>query len=430
MRCLYVLIFSVGSLLCAASEPFSLPNVNATFAKSPKPFRIHVERDFIEDTRKRVAHTRSPLSINVPSDGPGVEKFTNVRDFWVNEYDWNATEASINKRFKQFTTIVEPEIDNVTLSVPLHFLHQRSPRSDAIPMLFIHGWPGSFLEVGNIIGDLTNPPNASVPAFHVVAPSIPGFGFSPATTKPGFGPASAAFAFNELMLQLGYSRYVIQGGDFGGVILRYQAHHFPKNVISALSNFWIIQPSNNDLRCLAQGEATPDETAYIKIIENYENQGSGYRIIMSTEPLTVAYGMTDSPLGNAMWMYSIMSRVIDPAIMAWTPEEIITWSMMYWIQGPYGGMRFYKEVQNDGGFETLDFGALPLVDVPVAISQFPYDLTYRMPLDWAKRGGNVLKRTVHDHGGHFAAYEVPDLLLHDIWSWFGNKEASGTKAFN
>ncbi|CVL01416.1 related to epoxide hydrolase [Fusarium proliferatum] len=430
MRCLCVFILSVGPLLCAASEPFSLPNVNATFATSPKPFQIHIERDFIEETRQRVAHTRSPLFINVSSDGPGVENFTSVRDFWVNEYDWNATEASINKRLKQFTTIVEPEIDNVTQSVPLHFVHHRSTRPDAIPLLFIHGWPGSFLEVGNIIEDLTNPPNASVPAFHVVAPSIPGFGFSPAPTKPGFGPAAAAFAFNELMLQLGYSRYVIQGGDFGGVILRYQAHHFPKNVISALSNFWIIQPSNNDLRRLAQGEATPDEVAYIKIIENYENQGSGYRLIMSTEPLTLAYGMTDSPLGNAMWMYSIMSRVIDPAIMAWTPEEIITWSMMYWIQGPYGGMRFYKEVQNDGGFETLDFGTLPLVEVPVAISQFPYDLTYRMPLDWAKRGGNVIKRTVHDHGGHFAAYEVPDLLLHDIWSWFGDKEVSGTKAFN
>ncbi|KAG4274873.1 hypothetical protein FPRO04_08881 [Fusarium proliferatum] len=430
MRCLCVFILSVGPLLCAASEPFSLPNVNATFATSPKPFQIHTERDFIEETRQRVAHTRSPLFINVSSDGPGVENFTSVRDFWVNEYDWNATEASINKRLKQFTTIVEPEIDNVTQSVPLHFVHHRSTRPDAIPLLFIHGWPGSFLEVGNIIEDLTNPPNASVPGFHVVAPSIPGFGFSPAPTKPGFGPAAAAFAFNELMLQLGYSRYVIQGGDFGGVILRYQAHHFPKNVISALSNFWIIQPSNNDLRRLAQGEATPDEVAYIKIIENYENQGSGYRLIMSTEPLTLAYGMTDSPLGNAMWMYSIMSRVIDPAIMAWTPEEIITWSMMYWIQGPYGGMRFYKEVQNDGGFETLDFGTLPLVEVPVAISQFPYDLTYRMPLDWAKRGGNVIKRTVHDHGGHFAAYEVPDLLLHDIWSWFGDKEVSGTKAFN
>ncbi|KAF5694111.1 epoxide hydrolase [Fusarium denticulatum] len=429
MRGLYVLTFSVGSL-CAVSETFSLPNVNATFAKSPKPFQIHVDRGFIEDTRQRVAHTRPPLSINVSSDGPSAENFTSVREFWANEYDWNATEASINKRFEQFTIIVEPEIDNVTHSVPLHFVHHRSRRSDAIPLLFIHGWPGSFLEVGNIIENLTNPPNSSVPAFHVVAPSIPGFGFSPAPTQPGFGPAAASYAFNELMLQLGYSRYVIQGGDFGGVILRYQAHNFPKNVISALSNFWIIQPGNNDLRRLAQGEATPDEVAYIKIIENYENQGSGYRLIMSTEPLTVAYGMTDSPLGNAMWMYSIMSRVIDPAIMAWTPEEIITWSMMYWIQGPYGGMRFYKEVQNDGGFETLHFGTLPLVEVPVAISQFPYDLTYRMPLDWAKRGGYVLKRTVHDHGGHFAAYEVPDLLLHDIWSWFGDKEASGTKAFD
>ncbi|KAF5973630.1 epoxide hydrolase [Fusarium bulbicola] len=429
MRCLYVLIFAVGSL-CAASGPFSLPNVNAAFTKSPKPFRIHVDRGFIEDTRQRVAHTRAPLFINVSSDGPGVENFTSVRDFWVHEYDWNATEASINKRFKQFTTIVEPEIDNVTHSVPLHFVHRRSSRSDAIPLLFIHGWPGSFLEVGNVIEHLTNPPNASLPAFHVVAPSIPGFGFSPAPTQPGFGPAAASYAFNELMLQLGYSRYVIQGGDFGGVILRYQAHNFPKNVISALSNFWIIQPGNNDLRRLAQGEATPDEVVYIEIIEKYENQGSGYRLIMSTEPLTVAYGMTDSPLGNAMWMYSIMNRVIDPSVMAWTPEEIITWSMMYWIQGPYGGMRFYKEVQSDGGFETLDFGTLPLVEVPVAISQFPYDLAYRMPLDWAKRGGNVLKRTVHDHGGHFAAYEVPDLLLHDIWSWFGDKEASGTKAFN
>ncbi|KAI3576311.1 Alpha/Beta hydrolase protein [Fusarium oxysporum f. sp. albedinis] len=429
MRCLYILVFSVGSLLCAASEPSSLPNVDATFTKGPKPFRIHVDRDFIEDTRQRVAHTRSPLFINVSNDGPGAENFTNVRDFWVNEYDWNATEASINNRFRQFTTIVEPEIDNVTHSVPLHFVHHRSPRSDAIPLLFVHGWPGSFLEVGNIIGNLTNPPNSSVPAFHVVAPSIPGFGFSPAPKQPGFGPAAASYAFNELMLQLGYSRYVIQGGDFGGVILRYQAHYFPKHVISALSNFWIIQPGNNDLRRLSQGEATPDEVAYIEIIEKYENQGSGYRLIMSTEPLTVAYGMTDSPLGNAVWMYSIMNRVIDPAIMAWTPEEIITWSMMYWIQGPYGGMRFYKEVQNDGGFETLDFGTLPLVAVPVAISQFPYDLTYRMPLDWAKRGGNALKRTVHDHGGHFAAYEVPDLLLDDIWSWFGDKEASGTKTF-
>lgn len=313
--------------------------------------------------------------------------------------------------------------------MPLHFVHHRSSRSDAIPLLFIHGWPGSFLEVGNIINNLTAPPTASLPAFHVVAPSIPGFGFSPAPQQPGFGPVDASHAFNALMQQLGYPRYVIQGGDFGGVILRYQAHLFPDQVVSALSNFWIIQPGTNDLRLLAEGEATPDEVAYICILETYINQNSGYRLIQSTQPLTVAFGMTDSPLGNAMWIFSVMAEVIDPAIKSWTPEEIITWSMMYYIQGPYGGMRFYKEVQNDGGLATLDFGVLPPVQVPVAISQFPYDITYRMPLEWAKRGGNVLRRTVHNHGGHFAAYEVPGLLLDDIWSWFGDEKLSGTNVF-
>ena len=127
--------------------------------------------------------------------------------------------------------------------VPLHFVHHRSPREDAIPLLFIHGWPGSFLEVSNIIGNLTHPPNASVPAFHVVAPSIPGFGFLPAPQHPIFGPVEALHALNELMGQLGYTKYVIQGGDLGGVIgviLRYQAQLFPQRVVSALSNFWII----------------------------------------------------------------------------------------------------------------------------------------------------------------------------------------------
>ncbi|KAH7146974.1 Alpha/Beta hydrolase protein [Dactylonectria estremocensis] len=375
-----LLAFGFGPVLCAGAEKFSVPNVNAAFHKSPKPFEIHVDRNFIEDTRQRVAHARAPVFIDAIGDGPSGEIFTTVKDFWVNEYSWNATEASINQKLEQFTTIVKPVIDNTSYPVPLHFIHHRSPWDDAIPLLFIHRWPGSFLEVSNIIGNLTNPPNASVPAFHVVAPSIPGFGFSPAPQHPGFGPVETSYAFNELMRQLGYSKYVIQGGDFGGVILRYQAHLFPKHVVSALSNFWIIQPEENDMRRLAEGSATPDE-------------------------------------------------VIDPAIMAWTPEEIITWSMMYYIQGPYGGMRFYKEVLNDGGFAALDFGTVPLVQLPVAISQFPYDICYRMPLDWAKRGGNVLKRTVNDHGGHFAAYEVPGLLLNDIWSWFGNKEVSGTRVF-
>ncbi|KAJ3547407.1 hypothetical protein NM208_g1531 [Fusarium decemcellulare] len=417
------------SPVLAAARNFSLPNVNAVFEKSPKPFKINVNPHFIEETRKRVANTRVPLFIDEPSDGPSAQNFTAVRNFWANKYDWNATEASINDKLKQFTTVVEPVIDNATYPVPLHFVHHLSPRHDAIPLLFIHGWPGSFLEVMHIIGNLTNPPNSSLPAFHVVAPSIPGFGFSPAPQHPGFGPVKAAHAFNALMHQLGYSKYVIQGGDFGGVILRYQSNLFPDSVVSALSNFWIIQPSNNDLRRLSEGLATPDETTYTAIVEKYINQGSGYRLIMQTQPLSIAYGITDSPMGNAMWMYTVMQRVIDPSITTWTPEDIITWSMMYYIQGPYGGTRIYKEVANDGGFEVLDFGTLPIVDVPVAISQFPYDLAYRLPLDWAKRGGNVVKRNVHNRGGHFAAWEVPESLLGDIWSWFGDKNASKTGIF-
>ncbi|KAL2683343.1 hypothetical protein Neosp_007813 [[Neocosmospora] mangrovei] len=430
---LHLFALGFGLILCAAAaDKFSLPNTDATFDKSPKPFEINVDRKFIEETRQRVANARAPVFIGIKGDGPSAENFTAVKDYWVNEYDWNATEAAINQKLEQFTAIVEPVIDNATYPVPLHFVHHRSPRKDAIPLLFIHGWPGSFLEVSHIIGNLTNPPNASVPAFHVVAPSIPGFGFSPAPQRPGFGPVETAHAFDALMGQLGYSKYVIQGGDFGGVTLRYQSHLFPDHVVSALSNFWVIQPSDDDMRRLAEGKATDDEVTYINILENYINHDSGYRLMQSTEPLTLAIGMTDSPLGNAMWMYDLMAKVIDPAITTWTPEQIITWSLMYYIQGPYGGMRFYKEVLNDGGFagsSLLDFGTLPLVEIPVAISQFPYDLCYRMPLDWAQRGGNVVKRTVQQHGGHFAAYEVPELLLNDIWSWFGDKEISGTSAF-
>ncbi|CAM1510877.1 Fc.00g083900.m01.CDS01 [Cosmosporella sp. VM-42] len=424
-----LLIVTLCNILYATADTFSLPNVDATFRNSPKSFDIHVDRDFIEDTRQRVARTRAPVFMGATGEGPSPENFTNVRDYWVDEYDWNMTEVSINKKLEQFTTIVEPIIENDTYSVPLHFVHHRSPRDDAIPLLFIHGWPGSFLEVSNIINDLTNPPDGSVPAFHVVAPSIPGFGFSPAPQRPGFGPAETSHAFNALMRQLGYKKYVIQGGDFGGVILRFQAHLFPKNVVSALSNFWIIQPGEADIRRLEEGIATPDEVTYIKVLETYINHASGYRVMQETQPLTAAFAMSDSPLGNAMWIYALMAEVVDPAIKVWTPEEIITWSMMYYIQGPYGGMRFYKEVGNDGALEGLDFGSLPLVEVPVAISQFPYDITYRMPLDWARRGGNVIKRNVHNHGGHFAAYEVPDLLLQDIWEWFGDREVSGTKAF-
>ena len=198
------------------------------------------------------------------------------------------------------------------------------------------------MEVNNILNGLLNPPNASSPAFHVVAPSIPGFAFSPATRKPGFALHEAGNAFHALMQQLNYTRYVVQGGDFGGMILRLMAGDYPSSVVSVLCNFWIVPPNTTDLLRYQQGLTTADENATIESLDVYTTQLSGYRLEQETQPLQIAIVATDSPVGNAMWIYNLMVHAVDRYV--WTPEEIITWSMMYYIQGPYGGMRFYKEI--------------------------------------------------------------------------------------
>jgi pimeloyl-ACP methyl ester carboxylesterase len=226
--------------------------------------------------------------------------------------------------------------------IPLHFVHHQSPRADAIPLLFIHGWPGSFLEVENIIDELINPPNVTLPAFHVVAPSIPGFAFSPAPVATGFGDYEAAQAFHALMLQLKYQEYVIQGGDVGGIIMRYQSYLFPDNVLAGLNNFWPVSPSESDRERFNRNETTPDETYIINVLDNFFDKFWGYGQIQQTKPLKLAHAMTDSPIGLAMWIYDAVFAVVENRDV-WTPEEIITWTMMHYIQGPYGGFRLYRE---------------------------------------------------------------------------------------
>ena len=198
------------------------------------------------------------------------------------------------------------------------------------------------------------------------------------------------------MHQLNYSRYVIQGGDIGGIILRYQAALFPDSVVSILSNFWIINPNATDIARYNANLTTPDETAYIRKLINVETLHEGYFIIQSTEPLVPGHAMTDSPLGWAMYIYQLIAE-LSP-FYNFSLTEIITWAMMYIIQGPYPAMRFYKEFYRDGAI--VDVGGLgepPYVTVPVGVSQRPYDGGWDLPLAWAKRGGNVtvviLRRT-------------------------------------
>lgn len=213
------------------------------------------------------------------------------------------------------------------------------------------------MEVAPIVDGLTNPPLQSDPAFHVVAPSIPGFGFSPAPQSPGFGPYAAGEAFNNLMSQLGYNKYVIAGGDVGGFILRVMAGQHPETVVSALCNFWLIQPNATDIQRHQAGLSTPDEAFLINEFWNFEHLGSGYRFEQQTQPLQLGHALSDSPVGFAMWIYTFMHNTVQGYI--WSPQEIITWAMMYWIQGPYSGLRWYKEMVNVSSYLRREERAIP-----------------------------------------------------------------------
>lgn len=231
---------------------------------------------------------------------------------------------------------------NYTRPVPLHFFHHRSPRADAIPLLFIHGWPGSFLEVQKLIDPLTNPP-AGAPAFHVIAPDIPGFGFSPAPTAPGFGLIEAAAVFNALMHQLGYTRYVVQGGDFGSHTARYMGGMFPESVASILSNLWDVSPNETDFARQKANQTTPAEDQYIAVSQQAKAFAQAFWGIEWAVPLQMGILLGDSPVGNVAWPYLGMRR-LSPGY-EWGIEELITWGMMLYIPGPYGSVRIYAELK-------------------------------------------------------------------------------------
>lgn len=406
----------------------------ATFSDEITPFEVSVKQDFLDLTRLKVSLTRFTKDLEGQSkhvDGPPQMAVEEVATFWRDNYDWRAIETRINKDFNHFTTVIKTPLTVLHKypdPVPLHFVHHKSSRLDAIPLLFVHGWPGSFLEVQSLIEKLTEPSDPTCVAFHVVAPSIPGYGFSPSPKKPGFGYRQAGATFRALMLKLGYDKYVFQGGDAGDLINRYAAVDFPDNVVSGLSNFWVIPPSQEDLDRYASNQVSKDEDYLIRLYQSFTTHFWGYAQLQQTRPLRLAIGLNDSPVGLAMWIYDgIRSGVTDERI--WTPELVITWTMMHWINGPYGAFSLYKNGALDGAISIGGIKELPFVHQPVAISEFPHDIWYRTPLEWARRGGNVKYRNVHDRGGHFATLDAPELLIDDIRRFFGDTEISGTKIF-
>jgi pimeloyl-ACP methyl ester carboxylesterase len=372
-----------------------------------RPFRIDIPQADLDDLNRRLADTRWPDEL------PGVgwtygtpsSYLRGLADYWRTTFDWREQEAKLNA-FPQFTTAIDGQ--NV------HFLHVRSPEPNATPLLLTHGWPGSIVEFMNIIGPLTDPRahgGDPADAFHVVAPSMPGFGFSGPTHETGWDMSRIARAWAELMNRLGYERYGAQGGDTGAVISPMLGRLAPERVIGVHVNGSLGFPTGDPAEFAAMSEA---EQARLAALQRQMEEGTGYAVIQSTRPQTVGVGLSDSPAGQLAWIIERFEEWTDPA--AALPEDavdidqLLTNVSVYWLTGTAtSAARLYREGRASWGQETKPS------DVPSGVAVFPGDFGIRTI---AERENNVVHWSEFDRGGHFPAMEVPELLVGDIRSFF------------
>jgi pimeloyl-ACP methyl ester carboxylesterase len=313
----------------------------------PTPFQVSVDADFLKSTIQKVRLYRPTIALDdLPewSEGPPPANINELARYWADDYDWSSVQAEINANFSHFTTTI-PGNANYSRPVPLHFVHERAAESndtdeEAIPLLMIHGWPSTHLEWTKVIHPLAHPENASSPRFHVVAPDIPGFGFSPAATHAGLGVRELGLIFDALMKQLGYSRYAVFSTDLGWLIGSWMTAD-TTSIIAHATDFFSVMPSPSDLERLAKNQTTAEETAYMMAAQEYQSNHFAYALLQGTKPLSVALAMTDSPVGFLGWVWSLVKGVSDG--YEYSKEELITTAMALFVQGTYGGMRLYKD---------------------------------------------------------------------------------------
>jgi pimeloyl-ACP methyl ester carboxylesterase len=381
-----------------------------------KPFRIAVGDDVLEDLRARLRKTRWPEGEPVDDWSQGVP-LAWIRDicrYWAEDYDWRRREAQLN-RFAQFTTGID--------GIDIHFIHARSPHPEAMPLIITHGWPGSVVEFHKVIEPLANPTaHGGTPgdAFHVVCPSLPGFGFSGKPTTTGWGVDRIAAAWAKLMERLGYARYGAQGGDWGSAVTtslgaQDPAHCAGIHITLAMSS----APRGG-------GEPTPEEVRALKGIKYYVDWDSGYSKQQSTRPQTVGYGLTDSPAGQAAWILE--------KFRAWTdcdghPEnilgrdELLDNVMMYWVTASAASSaRLYWESFGP------DRRKAHTVGVPTGVAVFPKEIV--TPVRRWMEGSYTAIRHWNEmpRGGHFAAFEQPGLFIDDVRAFFRTLRAPARNA--
>jgi len=408
-----------GTMLHAQTGPF----VHEVADETIRPYQIHVPKAELTQLRQRILATRWPDKETVADQSQGVklDKLQSLVHYWGTGYDWRKAETKLNA-LPQFVTTID--------SIDIHFIHIRSPHKNALPVLITHGWPGSVFEFLKVIGPLTNPTTnggIAADAFDVVIPSIPGYGFSGKPTGTGWGPDRIARAWVTLMKRLGYTHYVAQGGDWGAPITSAMARQAPPGLLGIHLNLPATVPPEVTAALAVGGPApaglTDQEHAVYDALDTYRRKNSSaYNVMMTAKPQTIGYGVTDSPAGLAAWLlghpgFIEWSYGIDPEKSP-TKDEVLDDFTLYWLtNSATSAGRLYWE---NAGRPIISSAAQKTADIllPVAITVFPEDV-YRAPESWARRAyHNLTYFHEVNKGGHFAAWEQPQLFAEELRAAF------------
>jgi microsomal epoxide hydrolase len=373
------------------------------------PFEVAVPDPVLSDLRERLARWRPPNQVDDAgwSQGTDLSYLEGLIAYWRDGYDWRGEERRLN-RFDHFATNDDGQ--------RIHLIHARSRHDEALPLLIMHGWPGSVAEFADVIGPLTDPAafgGDEADAFHVVAPSLPGYAFSGPTSTPGWHPRRIARAFARLMADLGYRRYGAQGGDWGSVVGTNLADLDRSHVAALHLNFVAVgRPDGDDPATLTEAERQAMDD-----LRAWRSTGAGYQEIQATRPQTLGYALEDSPAGLAAWIvekFRAWSDCDGDVERSFSKDQLLTNVMLYWVTGTAtSSTRLYYEMRQAGP------AALPrsYIEVPTGIARYAAEIT-RVPRRWVEHRYHVTRWAEIDRGGHFAAMEVPDLFVDDVRQFF------------
>jgi pimeloyl-ACP methyl ester carboxylesterase len=391
-------------------------------ATSIQPFRVDVPDEELAELRRRIAATRWPSKELVGDRSQGVQLATiqELARYWATDYDWRKCETRLNA-LPQFKT----EIDGVDI----HFIHVRSPHADALPLIMTHGWPGSVIELLEVVGPLTDPTahgGRAEDAFHLVLPSLPGYGFSGEPTELGWDPGRTARAWAELMSRLGYTRYVAQGGDLGAIVTDVMGRQAPEGLLGIHMNLLVTTlgaptPPPGD---------TEEERAALEAINTFTTSGFGYFLEQSTRPQTIGYALFDSPVALAAWLldhdtdsyYKISHAFLEGQPSGHlTRDHIVDNITLYWLTGTTASAaRWYWELGQAQAKALAAGQAPPEVSLPVGFTTFPGEI-FRAPRSWVEQSyPNLAYFNEADRGGHFAAWEDPEVFSAEVRAAFAS----------